>query len=135
MMTYDIFGDLFDLRNIVDKFFEETPSRLRRREYPFVRIYEGNDNLEVHAVMPGVDSKDLSINLVDNSLLIEGEKKEDYTDHPYIRKERLFGNIKKSVKLPYRVDTNKINASLTNGILTVRLSRSEDTKPKKIQIN
>lgn len=134
MITYDVFDDLFQLRNVVDRYFDEVPSRVRYREFPFVSFYEANDEITVKAIMPGVKPDSLSLNLVDTSLIIEGEKKYDYTDNPYIRKERLFGKFKKSIKLPYRVKGDAIKAELKNGILTIELTRSEDTKPKRIEI-
>lgn len=135
MLNYNIISDLFDLRNLVDRFFEEEPSHAREREYPFATIYEGNDEIEIRATMPGVESKDLDIHLTENNLIIEGVKKDDYADYPYSRKERFFGRFNKSIKLPYRVDPAKVDAHLAKGILTVKLSRSEETKPKKIVIN
>jgi len=134
MYTYDIFDDIFNLRETVNSFFNENTSRWRGREFPNMEIYEGKDELEVRALVPGVKAGDLNINLVDNNLIIEGEKNNDYADNPYIRRERQFGAFKKSVKLPYRVDTNTISADLTNGILHIRLQKSEDAKPKKIEI-
>jgi len=65
---------------------------------------------------------------------LEGEKKSDVQDKPYIRKERAFGKFKKAVKLPYRVDGDKIEAGLKDGILTVKLAKAEEARPKKIEI-
>jgi len=135
MITYDIFDDIFELRHMVDNFFNGIPARTGRRDFPFISIYEGGDELVIKAVAPGVKAEDLNIQLVDNSLIIQGEKKNDYSEQPYIRKERHFGRFNKSVKLPYRVDPDKIKAEMKNGILTVELSRSEETKPKKIEIH
>ncbi len=134
MYTYDIFDDIFNLKETVNSFFNENTGRWRGREFPNMEIYEGKDELEIRALVPGVKAGDLNINLVDNNLIIEGEKKNDYADNPYIRRERQFGAFKKSVKLPYRVDPNNISADLTNGILHIRLQKSEEAKPKKIEI-
>ena len=135
MITYNIFDDIFELRNLVDDYFNTVPSRARRRDFPYISIYEGDDQLVIKAVAPGVKAEDLDIQLVDNSLIIQGEKKNDYAEQPYIRKERQFGRFSKSVKLPYRVDVGTIKAERKSGILTISLSRSEDTKPKKIEIH
>jgi len=135
MLTYNIFDDVLQLRNLVDNFLNEAPAQYRRREYPYVKLYENGDALEVKAILPGVASADLDIKLVDNSLLIEGEKKDDTTGDPYIRRERDFGRFSKAVKLPFRVKGDAIRAELKNGILTIRLEKSEEAKPKKIAIN
>jgi len=134
MYTYDIFDDMLNLKDVVNTFFSENYGKWRSREFPYLEIYEGRDELELRALMPGVKSENIDIQLVNDSLLIEGEKLNDYADNPYIRKERQFGKFQKSVKLPYRVDTNSIVAELTNGILHVRLQKSEEAKPKKIEI-
>jgi len=135
MITYDIFDDVFELRNMVDRFFDEVPSRNRKRDFPYVSIYEGNDELTIKAFAPGLKTEDVNVQLVDSSLIIQGEKKDDYANQPYIRKERLFGKFNKSIKLPYRVDPNRVSAEMKNGILVINLVRSEDTKPKRIEIN
>lgn len=134
MYTYDIFDDIFNLRDTVNTFFNDYTGRWRGREFPSMEIYEGKDELELRALVPGVKASDLNIHLVDNNLIIEGEKKNDYADNPYIRRERQFGSFRKSFTLPYRVDANAISADLRNGILHIRLQKSEDAKPKKIEI-
>jgi HSP20 family protein len=134
MYTYDIFDDMLNLKDVVNSFFSDNYGKWRSREFPYLEIHEGRDELEVRALMPGVKSENLDIQMVNDSLLIEGEKLNDYADNPYIRKERQFGKFRKSVKLPYRVDTNSIDAQLANGILHIRLKKSEEVKPKKIEI-
>ncbi len=134
MYTYDIFDEVLNLRDVVNSFFMENAGKWRSREFPQIEIYEGKDELEVRALVPGVKSAEMDIQLVNDSLVIEGEKKGDYEDNPYIRKERQFGRFKKFVKLPYRVDVNAINANLADGILSIKLVKSEDAKPKRIEI-
>lgn len=132
--TYDVFDDLMRMRNMFDSFFTETPSILRKAEYPYVKLYAKEDELEIKAIVPGARVEDLDLQLIDNSLIIKGEKKTDYKDKPYIRKERAFGKFQKSVKLPHRVDPNNIQAAMKNGLLTVKLNKSEEAKMKHIEI-
>jgi HSP20 family protein len=132
--TYDIFDGLRELRSVVDTFFKDTPSLSRRFEFPYVNLHEDNNALTVRALAPGVKVEEMNIHLVDNGLIIEGEKKADYEQKPYIRKERSFGKFQKSIKLPFRVDVNNIQASMRDGILTVKLFKSEDAKPRRIEI-
>lgn len=134
MYTYDIFDEVLNLRDVVNSFFIENTGKWRTREFPQIEIYEGKDELEIRALVPGIESTDMDIHLVNDSLMIEGEKKDDYENNPYIRKERQFGKFNKSVKLPYRVDANNINAQLANGILIIKLRKSEEAKPKRIEI-
>ncbi|MCP4129644.1 MAG: Hsp20/alpha crystallin family protein [bacterium] len=134
MLMYNIFDEALQLRNLVDDFFRETSPR-REGEFPYVDLYEGNDEVEVRAVVPGVEAGDLDLQLENNYLVISGEKKSDRNESAYRKKERLFGKFNKRIKLPYRVDAEKINAELKNGILTVKLVKSEDARPKKIEIH
>jgi len=135
MYTYDIFEEMSNLKDIVDSFFSETTGRWRNREFPQIEVFEGTDDLEIMALVPGVKIEDMNIQLINDSLIIEGEKKNDYADKPYLRKERQFGAFKKSIKLPYRADPNKVTAELKNGILHIKLAKSEEAKPKKIEIH
>jgi len=133
--TYNLFNDVLNLRDVFDDFFRRVPSRgARRIEFPYVNLYEKDDEIVIKAILPCVTSEDINVQLIDNGLLIEGERKIDYADSPYIRKERAFGKFKKSIRLPYDVDSNKINATLKDGIMTIKLAKSEAAKPKKIAI-
>ncbi|MDY6969595.1 MAG: Hsp20/alpha crystallin family protein [Spirochaetota bacterium] len=132
--TYNLFDNLLGMRNFMNNFFTEIPSSSRVREYPYINLYEKNDIINITVIAPGLKVADLNLELINNSLIIEGEKKSDYQDKPYIRKERKFGKFKKSVKLPFKVDENDVKAEMKNGILTITLNKSEDAKPRKIEV-
>ncbi len=132
--TYDLLNDVADLRNWFDGFFNDRPYLTARADYPYVNLYEKDDNIEIAVIAPGIKGEDIDLELINNRLNIEIEKKSDYADKAYIRRERDFGKFKKVVELPYRVDPNRIEASMKDGILTIKLNRSEETKPKKIEI-
>ncbi|MFH0976193.1 MAG: Hsp20/alpha crystallin family protein [Spirochaetota bacterium] len=133
--TYDLLNDVTDLRNWFDGFFNERSYLESKEDYPYVNLYEKNDDIEVVILAPGVKTENFNIQLVDNKLSIETVKETDHVDNTYIRKERNFGAFRKIVDLPYRVDPNKVEANIKDGILTVKLARAEETKPKKIEIH
>ena len=133
--TYDIFNDIYEMKNLFDNFFNDIPYTRRLMDYPYVNLYEKDNEIEITVLAPGEKVDDINLQLIDNSLVIEIQKKSDYKDEPYIRKERTFGTFTKSVKLPYKVDPNKIEARINDGILTVKLVKSEEAKPKKIEIH
>jgi HSP20 family protein len=133
--TYDLLSDVADLRNWFDGFFNERPYWGATADYPYVNLYEKDDNIEVVVVAPGVKAEDINLEMINNRLTLEIDKKSDYVDKAYIRRERDFGKLKKVVDLPYRADPNKIEAGMKEGILTVKLTRAEETKPKKIEIH
>lgn len=135
MITYDVFDNVLRLRDLVDDFFNEIPLRGRGHNFPLVNVYNSTDEVEIRAYLPGLETDDLDIQVVDNNLVIAGNKKADYQEHGYLRKERTFGNFKRLIPLPARIDRNKIKADLINGILIIKLYKSEEAKPKKIEIN
>lgn len=132
--NYDFFDELLTLRNTMDRFFSDIPSTSRTADYPYVNLAENDDSVVINAIMPGVEAGDLDIQLVNNSLIIAGERKTDYADQPYIRRERDFGMFRKSIRLPYRMDRDRIEASMKDGILTIRLYKSPEALPRKIEI-
>jgi HSP20 family protein len=134
MNANSMFDDVLTLRDLVNSFFDETSPRWRSREFPDIEFFGGKDDIEIRAMVPGLKADDINIHLVSESLVIEGEKKNDYADKPYLRRERKFGQFSKSVKLPYKVDANNISAEMHDGILVIKLHKSEDAKPKRIEI-
>lgn len=135
MITYDVFDNVLRLRDLVDGFFNEFPLRGRGHNFPLVNVYNAADDIEIRAYVPGLEADDLDIEVLDNNLVISGNKKADYKEHGYLRKERTFGNFKRLIPLPNRIDRDKIKADLINGILIIKLFKSEEAKPKKIEIN
>jgi len=134
MVRNTVLNDMFSLGRIVDDFLNTAPERTGRSGYPSVDIFEGSDTIEIRASLPGVTSDDLDIELSEKTVTISGEKKEPAGDFDYLRRERIFGKFTRSVELPYRVEAESIKADLKNGVLHLSLAKSEDAKPKKIEI-
>jgi len=132
--TYDIFDDILGLRSNIEKYFNDLAPKALVIEYPYINLYDRDDTITLRALIPGIKADELDIQLVDTTLLIEGERKSDYVDKPYVRRERDFGKFKKSITLPYRVDRDSITATMKDGVLTVTLRKSPEAMPKKIQI-
>ncbi len=103
--------------------------------YPLVNVSEENDVLTLSIPIPGMKQDQLDISLENDLLTITGEKKQKYENKNYLKKERKFGSFKRDIKLPYPVNSEKVEARLEYGILHIVLHRSEEAKPKKIAIN
>jgi HSP20 family protein len=104
---------------------------------PLVDIYEEGKELVVKAELPGMDRKDISVRLLDNSLTISGEKKTERTEgtRDFYRIERSSGSFERSILLPGGVNGEKATASFSNGILEVRIPKSsEEQLGRKITI-
>ena len=104
---------------------------------PSVDIRETDDALVVQAELPGIDKKDVNLEVKDGVMIISGERryeKEVEEEHVH-RIERSYGSFTRSFSLPSNVDTDKVQAEMKDGILTVRLPKRESAKPKAIAID
>lgn len=132
--AYNMFDEMLDLRNVIERFFDENPVTAARTDFPLVNLYEEADGVKVTAFMPGVKADSLNLQLLNQSLVIEGEKMSDLQEKPYVRRERLFGTFQKSVRLPFRVDPGSVDATLRDGVLTVRLTKAQEARARKIEV-
>ena len=104
--------------------------------YPYVNIADMGDMLDVVAEVPGVAKKDITIHLLGNVLTISGNRKapEPMKGAESVRQEIAYGPFERSFKLPYDVDSSKVAAEYTDGVLRVTLPKTEEAKPKEIVI-
>jgi len=110
---------------------------VRAGVFPSLNLTEDKNNYYVRAELPGLDTGDLDIQATVNSLAISGERKipAEGENVRYHRKERESGRFSRVINLPEAVDTDKISAGLSNGILTVTVPKSEVAKPRQIKVN
>ncbi len=103
---------------------------------PPVDIFERGDDLIIRAEVPGLDKNEIDISVEDNRLVIKGERKREreFNEENAYRLERAFGTFMRSFLLPKTVDSSKISASYTNGVLEITLPKAETAKPRKVQI-
>ena len=91
----------------------------------------------VKADLPDVQEKDIDVRVENNTLTIRGERKFNNEVHEdnYLRVERAYGTFTRSFSLPNSVNTEGIHAEYRNGVLSVRMPKREETKPKQIKIS
>jgi len=135
LSTYAIIDDVLGLKNLIDEYVDTRKQYSRRTEAPLVNLYENGDHLTITALAPGTRIEDIHLELVDSTLQLTIKRINDIGEAPCIRRERSTGTFSKSVRIPFRVNPDKISATLKDGILTVELEKSEDAKPKRITIN
>jgi HSP20 family protein len=105
---------------------------------PFVDIFETADQTVVVKVdLPDMKREDIAVTFENTVLTIEGERKvaTDVPREQFHRIERQYGAFRRSFTLPTTVDAAKVDASYQDGVLTVKLRRREDTRPKQIPVN
>lgn len=144
IVRWDPFRDIMTLRDRMDRLFEDSLSRFRGSEgeyapstwTPAVDIYETNDSLVINAEIPGVDKKDISIEVKGNALFLKGERKfeKGIGQENYYRIERSYGSFRRVFSLPENFDKEKIGASFRNGVLEITLPRMEEAKLKQINV-
>jgi HSP20 family protein len=144
------FGDVArwerDMEQMMDDFFGRRmrpwwPERWFRGEpaeitAPAVDLYEEKNDIVVKAELPGIDKDGIEVNLTNHHLTIKGEKKkaEEIKEENYYRSECSYGSFLRTIELPTDVQSDKVKASFKNGILEVRLPKTEEAKAKEIQV-
>jgi HSP20 family protein len=105
---------------------------------PAIDLVERDNAFEMSAELPGLDEKNLEVNLANGILTIKGQKEDDKVEKKadFHLRERRFGSFARSVRVPDTVDADKIEASFKKGVLTVTLPKKpEAQKPvKKIEV-
>lgn len=122
----------------LDRMFSDLYSEGTRAWVPPVDIYEGdNHEVVIKAELPDVKKDDIRVTFENDVLTIAGERKQEASVQrdSFSRVERRFGSFSRSFTLPTTVDAAGIAASYKDGVLTVRLPRREEAKPKQITVN
>jgi len=103
---------------------------------PAADLIENESEYGVRLEVPGIEAKDLSVEYVGDTLTIKGEKRcehEDMGDGAH-RFESRYGSFARTFRLDKPVDAEKIAAELKNGVLTVKLPKTEEARPRRIQV-
>jgi HSP20 family protein len=136
----DIVGIQDEMNKMFDNFFGMTRAaeNADREIYwtPRVNIEETDDQFEVTAELPGLEKQDVKIEVKDHVLTFTGEKKtekkqKDRNVHLY---ERAYGKFCRTFALPDNVDVDKIGAEFRDGILHIGIPKTEEAKPKQIEV-
>ena len=157
-VTYGVNRSWFpmqSLRNEIDRMFADfesgffTPLRHSLFDYarervstpvmsPTVDIVEKDGGFDIKVELPGVEEKDIEVKVVNGGLVIRGDKKEEKEERAkgYVMSERSYGAFERYFGLPDGIDTDKIAATYTKGILTVTLPKTHEAKlqEKKITV-
>lgn len=103
--------------------------------YPSLNVWEEGDVVYAEAEVPGVKAEDLDLSVVGRELTVKGRRAAPTApEATYHRRERGVGEFSRSVKLPVDVDSEKVEASLVDGVLKIALPKAETAKPRKINV-
>lgn len=142
-VAWPSFGRLYDLRDEIDRLFESPLTELARTSQllsgwtPALDVYEEKDHFVVKAELPGMKKEEIEVSFQDGSLSLSGERKSEskHADAEVYRAERFFGRFQRTVTLPAPVAPDRIKAAYKDGVLTVTLPKTEEAKPKQIDVS
>ncbi len=129
-----------DFDRMLDRFFGDwgLPSfgAAGTTAWPALDVMERDDAIVIKAEAPGMKPEDINVSVHGNALTISGEKKEEHEDkrEGYYHTERRYGTFRRTVTLPSEVDVDKIEAAHRDGVLTITLPKSEQAKPRQIEV-
>jgi HSP20 family protein len=139
LSRWDPFQEVLNLRRTVDRLLDNTNQDhdwLPMQWGLAVDVVENKEEFIVKASVPGIHPDDLDVAYVDDTLTIKGEVKSDneVKENQYHLRERRYGSFARSISLPTKIKGDAIEASYQNGVLTLRLPKAEEVKPKRIAI-
>ena len=144
MLTrWDPFREMVSLREAMDSLFENALTSpwggAQQQGASFglpLDVTENQDAFVIKASVPGVNPEDLDVSVHGDTLTIKGETKADEQkqDERYHLRERRYGKFSRTLNFPVELDGAKAEASVENGVLTVRVPKAETAKPKMITV-
>ena len=132
-LAWPTFGRLANLQDEFDRLFESPLTGWA----PALDVHEDADNFIIRAEMPGLNREDITVSLQDGALVISGERKVEKVEEgvEVHRQERYYGKFQRALTLPAPVAADKVKAQYKDGILTVTLPKTEEAKPKQIDVS
>lgn len=122
---------------LFNSFFGDWPvANFERNVWPAIDIAETDNEITVKAEVPGCSAEDIDIAVHGNTLTISGEKKyeQEKKEKGYFHIERSYGTFRRQIALPSGVETDKVDATCKNGVLTLTLPKEEKAKTVKVKV-
>jgi len=125
-----------EVERLFDDFSRGFPTFGATELTPKMDVFETDKEFGLTAELPGLEEKDVEVNVTDNILTIRGEKKaeKEQKDKDYRMVERSYGSFARSVELPAGIDPDAIKATITKGVLKVTVPKPAPAITKKVGI-
>ena len=132
---WDPLTDFQRLSEEMKRMFEGT-GRPLWSDYPPLNVWSNDDQVVVTAELPGFAPENIDISVLQGTLTLRGERPLEAAKQgeTYHRRERWNGNFVRSLELPFEVEADKVDAQFAKGLLTIRLPRAAESKPRKIEV-
>ena len=145
LVKWNPLGEMTAMQNRINRIFNDPHWFTGRMDddtgmgswNPAVDLYEKDDYFVIKAELPGVDKKDIAIDLKDRVLTLSGERsyENEVKEDSYYRRERSYGKFQRAFALPAEVDSDKIKAEFKDGLLQIEVPKPEEQKPKQVTIH
>ena len=145
MTSWFVFNELDNLRKEMDEAFRVagvarpqastflSPTSARR--FPLLNLSEDEGQIYLEALVPGVDPKQLQLNLLRQTLTVSGERQPQAENGGFLHRSELgFGKFSRSVELPAEIDPERTTAEYRDGVMRITMAKSERAKPRKIEL-
>jgi HSP20 family protein len=122
--------------NFMETFPVPDPFGVRgRRPFPAVNAWEDDKTVYAEAELPGLAMEDIEVLVMGDELTLKGERKDlEREGATYHRRERGVGAFSRVLRLPVQIDADKVQATLRDGVLTVKLPKAQTALPRKIEL-
>ncbi|HTX91784.1 MAG TPA: Hsp20/alpha crystallin family protein [Anaerolineales bacterium] len=132
--------EMVTLREAMDRLFDDAFTRPfgmgSGLQAPAIDLYQTEEEVVVHTALPGLKAEDVQISLTGDLLTLKGEfkEKEEKKEKAYHLREQRYGSFERTISLPTLVMADKAKAEFEDGVLTIRLPKAEEVKPKTITV-
>jgi len=136
VVRWDPFREMMNVQDQLNRTFGSFFGERKTSWLPSVDVYDDKEEVVLKADLPGVRPDDVDVEIDENVLTVRGQRSSDHNTDPerFFRIERPTGSFERSIALPQGVRTDNVQAAFEDGILTVRVPKAEEAKPKRIQV-
>ena len=143
LTRWEPFREFSTLQDRINRLFRESYAGDRDESLstssfaPAVDVYEDEHKVALKIEVPGIDEKDIDVQVENNTLTVHGERKieKEEKEENYRRVERQYGSFTRTFTLPQTVDTENVSATYDKGVLKISLPKKAEAKPKQIKVN
>jgi HSP20 family protein len=125
-----------EVNRLFNTLFDQSTDAVSQRWIPAMDLVEAEDHFVLKADLPGLAEDDVAIEIQDGTLTLSGERQAEHEqkERGWFRVERQFGRFSRSLSLPEGIDPDAVTAGFHNGVLSVRIPKPEERKPRRVQI-
>jgi HSP20 family protein len=145
LVRWDPFKNMATLQDRINRLFDDAFPRSAGGDedlsasawHPLVDIFETDQGVSILVDLPGVNKEDVSVEVKENVLTIQGERRPDQevADDRYFRRERAFGVFQRSFATQTLISPGDIKATFKNGVLKIQVPKPQEVKPKQVSVN